>query len=935
MKKSILLFIAALFVALQYGTAQNASDKFIKVKELGGIEEYNYKANGLNLLLVKDNAAPVVTVQIVYRVGSRHEVPGNTGSTHLLEHLMFKGTEKFNKRKGTSIDGKLNNIGAQMNATTWNDRTNYYETIPSDKIEIALEIEADRMRNSLLLKEDKEAEMTVVRNEFERGENNPNSLLRKEIWAMAYMAHTYHHPTIGWRSDIEKMPIEVLRKFYNTYYWPNNATLTIIGDFEKNHLFTLVDRYFGKISKAPDDMPQPYTEEPPQYGPRKIVIKKPGQMGVITVAYKIPGRLHQDLPALRVLGQIVGSGASSLINTEFIDKGLAYYGYAGSSNFKEVGLFTMTLGIPPNSDFEETNQKMLKVMEKVKTDGVLQEDVERIVAKMNAQTILSRDGSGSIAGQLNEAIAGGDWTDFVKGSEKLASVTAEDVKRVANEYLQEDQSTTGYFIPIIAGSDSGSNQKPSRLTAEEDSKHYYRHPEYLNEIPYKNEVNDTEQESTRKTDVKSNDINSKPNTDRFERKTISGMDVVTAKTGAKDFVTVAASFPIGNYFNTQGNETVPSFATALLSKGTTKKDKFQLSKELEKMGVSINISANTHKVNIGFKCLKKDLATVVELLAEELRYPLFDVNEFDVLKQQRIGNVQQGLSNPGTRGRIALSQIMYPEGHPNYFKDIEQQLEDIKNATLEDIKKFHKEYFGPAGMHLVAVGDVDEEVLYKALKKSFTGWKGGVTSSVGFDQPQKVIGETKMVFIPEKPSAELFIGQYTGLTRTNPDYIPFFIGNYAFGGGFSGRLMRTVRGEDGLTYSIGSQHTGHDFGIGGHWLINASFNPELFQKGLNATMAQLKNWRENGITEKELHDKKSNLTGSFKVGLSSTSGLANTLLTFLERGLEPGYVDEYSMEIEAVTLEQVNSSIKKYIDLDKLIIVKSGSLQEGNSGKTE
>ncbi|MEM9649819.1 MAG: pitrilysin family protein, partial [Bacteroidota bacterium] len=486
-----------------------------------------------------------------------------------------------------------------------------------------------------------------------------------------------------------------------------------------------------------------------------------------------------------------------------------------------------------------------------------------------------------------------------------------------------------------AGSNAKSNQSASGLVVQEEGKFYYRHPDHIKEMGREVRINDTEQELTQKMTDGNSEVNPKPIAERFGRKTVAGIDVVTTKTGAKDFVTVAASFPIGNYFNAKGNEAIPSLTTALLSKGTTKKDKFQFSKELEKLGVSISVGAGAHKVDIGFKCLKKDLATVVDLLAEELRYPLFDTKEFDILKQQNIGNMQQGLSNPGTRGRIALSQILYPEGHPNYTKEIEQQLEDVKNATLEDIKRFHKEYFGPAGMHLVAVGDVDADVLYKALKKSFAGWKGGITNRVGFDQPQKVAGETKMVFIPEKPSAELFIGQYTGLTRTNPDYIPFFIGNYALGGGFSGRLMRTVRDEEGLTYNIRSQHTGHDFGVGGHWLINASFNPELFQKGLDATRAQLKKWWENGITEKELQDKKSNLTGSFKVGLSSTSGLANTLLTFLERGLEPSYVDEYSKKIEAVSLEQVNRAIKKYIDLDKLIIVKSGSLSKAESGKTE
>lgn len=425
------MFLLCVLFLQQLSIAQQTGSKFTKVKALEGVEEYLYTPNGLKLVLIQDNAAPVVTVQMVYLVGSKNEVPGNTGSTHLLEHLMFKGTEKYNKKNGNSIDTELTRVGAQMNATTWNDRTNYYETIPSDKIELALDIEADRMRNLLLLKEDKEAEMTVVRNEFERGENNPNSLLKKEIWATAYLAHPYHHSTIGWRSDIENMPIGVLRDFYDTYYWPNNAVLTIVGDFKKEDLFPLVDSYFGKIPKSANPIPQPYTEEPPQYGPRKITVKKQGETSVISVAYKIPGVSHEDVPALNVLSEILSSGASSVLSKEFVDGGLAFYAYAAASDFAENGLFSINLGFDPSKNIDSLNLKLLKTLENVKEAGVKQSDIDRIVANLNAQTILNRDGSGNIAAELTEYIGGGDWTDFVNESKKLKKVTAADVDRVA------------------------------------------------------------------------------------------------------------------------------------------------------------------------------------------------------------------------------------------------------------------------------------------------------------------------------------------------------------------------------------------------------------------------------------------------------------------------------------------------------------------------
>lgn len=927
MKKYIFLgFCSLAFCGLI--SAQNNSVNFRKIKELGGIEEYLYQPNGMNVLLLQDNASPVATVQIVYRVGSKHEVLGNTGSTHLLEHLMFKGTPTFNKKNGNTITDVLQNTGAQLNATTWYDRTNYFETLPSDKIELAIQIEADRMRNSLLTKEDKEAEMTVVRNEFERGENNPNSLLDKEIWASAYIAHPYHHSTIGWKSDIENAPIEVLKNFYNTYYWPDNATLTIIGDFKKENVFALIEKYFGKITKAPKPMPQPYTEEPQQYGARKIVVKKPGELGVVNKAYKIPGALNEDLPALNILAQIIGVGPSAILNKTFVDTRLGIYTFASATNFKEVGLFTIGVGFPVTSKHEDIDAKISEVVAKIQKEGVTQDEVNRVVAKISAQTILARDGSGVIASALNEAIAAGDWTNYITGVDRLKKVTPADVLRVANKYLVEDQSTTGYFIPKQTGSQKTASDQAKNFV-EENGPFYYRHPENEHSLDENKSANLVSNNNTFEELTSAESLIEK-SASAFKREKVNGIDVVSVKTSAKDFVTVAASISLGNYASETKNEMIPALTASMLSKGTTLNDKFKFSEKLQKLGVSLNVNASTFKINIGFKCLKKDLDQVIVLLAEELRNPLFDAKEFENLKQQFIGNTQQDLNDPGTRGDIALSQAIYPKTNPNYSLSVEENIANIKNATLEEVKAFHKKYFGTASMRLVIVGDTEGANLNNSLKKSFKNWNGGVTEKLKFEEASKAASKTEVVTIPEKPSAELFIGQFTGLKRADADYIPFYIGNYTLGAGFAGRLMQTVRDNDGLTYNISSGMSGN-IETGGYWFVNASFNPNLFQKGLDATMVQVDKWVKNGITAEELENKKTNLIGSFKVGMSTTNGIARTILSFIERGLEPNYIEQYPNDIQKATLQQVNDAIKKYIQLDKMIIIKSGSLdKDGN-----
>ncbi len=906
-------------------SAQNSAVKFKKIKELGGIEEYLYEPNGMSVLLLQDNASPVATVQIVYRVGSKHEVLGNTGSTHLLEHLMFKGTPTFNKKSGSTITDVLQNTGAQLNATTWYDRTNYYQTLPSDKIALALQIEADRMRNSLLLKEDKDAEMTVVRNEFERGENNPNSVLSKEIWSTAYIAHPYHHSTIGWKSDIENAPIEVLRNFYNTYYWPDNATLTIIGDFKKDKVFDMIDTYFGKINKAPHKMPQPYTEEPQQFGPRKLIIKKPGELGVVYKAYKIPGALHQDLPALIILSDIISAGPSAVLNKTFVDSRMGIYAFSDPASYQDAGLFTIGVGFPMSTTHEDIDKKLNEVVAQIQKTGVTQEEINRVVAKISAQTILSRDGSGVIASSLTEAIAVGDWTDYVNSVERLKKVTPADVLRAAQKYLVEDQSTTGYFIPKQSGSNAEQAMGGAPNFTADNGPFYYRdeHHAHVGEPAAAHNTINVEALSDNLVYSAGYSKLASP----YKREKVAGIDVVSVQTSAKDFVTVQGSISLGNFKNETSNTMISSLTTEMLSRGTLLNDKFKFSEKLQKLGVDISVRATSAKINIGFKCLKKDLDQVVDLLAEELRQPLFDKSEFEQVKQQFAGNIQQALNDPTERGSIALTQAIYQKGNPNYELNVEQELTNIQKATLEEVKNFHKKYFGPSSMHLVIVGDTEGANLNNALKKYFKNWNGGVSETLKSEMMNKAAGKTQVITIAEKPSAELLLGQYTGLKRADADYLPFYIGNYTLGAGFAGRLMQTVRDNDGLTYSIGSNMAGINT-TGGYWYLNASFNPALFQKGLDATMVQVDKWVKDGITKEELENKKANLIGSFKVGMSTTGGTAGTILNFLELGFAPEYVEQFPRDIEKVTLQQVNDAIKKYIQLDKMIVIKSGSLNQ-------
>jgi zinc protease len=446
--------VRAAATATASGPAAVAGFSF--VKSLGGIDEYQLDSNGLTVLLSPDHSAPVVTFQVTYRVGSRNEVTGTTGATHILEHLMFKGSENFNDPKGNSIKQFLERVGGQFNATTSVDRTAYFATIGRESLEGYIAIEADRMRHLWLHEADRQSEMTVVRNEFERGKNDPDSVLVEEVTAAAYEALPYHHPTIGWKSDIEHVPIAKLREFYDTFYWPNNATVTLVGDIDPAAALSLVKKYYGAYPKSPQPIPTIYTEEPAQSGPRRVVVKRPGELGTVIIAHKVPNGRDADQPALEMLDAILSSGKNARLYRALVDRGLALSAGAGTDLHRDLSLHTVYAALAPGSTQEQVEEALLAEIEKIKTDGVTPAEIARVKQQYVAADAYKRDGTAAVASELNEWIAVGDWTLYVTFPEKVQQVTPADVQRVAKQYLNDDESTTGWFVPVQPAAEKGS-----------------------------------------------------------------------------------------------------------------------------------------------------------------------------------------------------------------------------------------------------------------------------------------------------------------------------------------------------------------------------------------------------------------------------------------------------------------------------------------------
>ncbi|HMO22832.1 MAG TPA: pitrilysin family protein, partial [Candidatus Melainabacteria bacterium] len=421
----------------------------IQGEEIKNVCEYTME-NGLKVVLCENHAAPVVTFLVLYKVGSRNEGVGYTGATHFLEHMLFKGTKKHNADKGNGIDDLLTQIGAYWNATTWFDRTSYFEIVPREFFDLCTELEADRMRNLMLRQSDRDSEMSVVRNELERGENYPEEALEKELYAVAFREHPYHHPTIGWRSDVEGVPLDRLRKFYDTYYWPNNSTVVVLGDFKKEDALATIQKHFGKIKSSPEPIPQVYTTEPAQEGERRFEICRAGDLPRVWMGFHVPEASHEHNYTLAAVRHILGSTyeRSTRLYKALIETGLAVDVFCRHDELRDPGLFIIGASLNPGVKMKKVEETILAELEKLATDSVTEAELNRVKSANRKGTILAMADPSSLAFLIGEAESKADWKWLMRYDDRFEEISIEDVKEVTATYFTRTNRTVGYFKPM-------------------------------------------------------------------------------------------------------------------------------------------------------------------------------------------------------------------------------------------------------------------------------------------------------------------------------------------------------------------------------------------------------------------------------------------------------------------------------------------------------
>jgi zinc protease len=415
---------------------------------------------------------------------------------------------------------------------------------------------------------------------------------------------------------------------------------------------------------------------------------------------------------------------------------------------------------------------------------------------------------------------------------------------------------------------------------------------------------------------------------RGHRADTAGIDVVTYPTHVRDVVVVLGALPAGDAMAGTGNAAVPSLTGMMLDRGTTTLDKFAIAERLEDVGASISFGVGTQSLEIRAKCLRKDLPMVLSILAAELRTPALPATELAKAKQQLIGSLRESLQNTGARAQEAFSRAVFAPGHPNRPHSVEDMLSTAQSATLDEIKAFHAKYVGPKHLTLIFVGDVGDAAVRREVAKVFAGWKGG-EDYLRSGPPGSAAGEAPShsidVPLKDKPSTTIVLGQADGMRYRDPDALPLRVGTAILGQGFTGRLMGTVRDREGLTYGIGAAVSADSIADGA-WSISATFAPTLLDHGIASTRRVLEAWWKDGVTDDELAARKQGLIGGYFVGLSTTGGLANTILTTIQRGYGLSWLDGYPEAVRAVSREDVNRAIRTHLDPATMVLVEAGSI---------
>jgi zinc protease len=826
---------------------------------------------------------------------------------HLLEHMLFLQTKT---RK--DVKQELKDHGAEMNGSTSWDRTNYFETLNAtdENLKFALELEADRMVNSKIEKPLLDTEMTVVRNEFEMGENSPNRILLQRALEAAYAWHNYGKLTIGNRSDIENVPINRLASFYQKYYQPDNALLTIAGKFDETKVLAQVSTLFGAIPKPTRTLDKSYTVEPTQDGERSITLRRVGDTQGIVAIYHGPAGAHPDDPVINVLSGVLGDSPSGRLYKALVDNKKAVGVSMGIEDLHDPGFIMASVKLKTDQSIDDARQILLKTLENVANEPPNKEEVERVKTRILKNLELEMNDSQSVALDLSEYYSQGDWRLMFLMRDRIKAVTEADVLRVAKTYLKESNRTLATFIPT---------KSPDRT-----------------EVPATPDISAMLKDFKGSAVVAAGEaFDPSPSNieSRIVRSTLPDgmkMSLLSRKTRGG---TVVASVTIryGDEKSLFGKSAVAGLTGGMLMRGSKNHTRQQIQDEMDRLKAHISVSGGATSASASIETVEANLPGALRLATEILREPAFPDSEFETVRQQRIAAAEASRSDPQALAVTEFQHHMnpYPRGDLRYVPTADEQIEDLKKVTLDDVKKFHHDFYGASVGEIAISGQFNTPEISKLATELFGNWKSPGPYTRITNMYKKIDPTDKKIETPDKQNSFFIAGEMVKINDEDPDYPAVVMANYMFGAsGLGTRLSRRIRDKEGLSYSVGSQIGAPTKDDGGNFLayaisapqngpkVEASFRDELtktLKEGFTAdeVAAAKKAWlQERGMSRTE--------DGSL-VGLFAARQRFDRTLKF-DESLET--------KVAALTPEQITQAFRKYVDPSALIFVKAGDFKK-------
>ena len=865
-----------------------------KVTSVEGITEYKL-GNGLKVLLFPDASKPTITVNMTYLVGSRHENYGETGMAHLLEHLLFKGTPKFPK-----IDQEFNSRGMRANGTTWLDRTNYYELFQASdsNLKWAIDMEADRMVNSYVAKKDLDSEMTVVRNEMENGENSPFRVLLQRMQSVAFDWHSYGKSTIGNRSDVENVKIENLQAFYRTYYQPDNAVLLVAGKFDEAKTLKWIADAFRPIAKPTRTLPVGWTVEPSQDGERSFVVRRKGDVQMVALGYKIPGALHADADALEFANEILTNTPNGRLHKQLVLTGKATQVFGLGLTGYAPGLQMLGAIVKVGEPVEPVRVALAAAVEDLANTPPTKEEMERVRRNFANQVEKTLNDHERVGIALSEMIALGDWRLIFHGREQIEKVTAEQVSAAAGAYFKRDNRVVGSFLP---------EDKPQRAA--------------ITMAPAVADVMKNFAPKTRVDTAEAFDP-SQANIDaRTQRSKVGGLDLaLLPKKTRGETVSVSLTLHWGDEKTLFGKRSIAGLTAGMLMRGNAKFTREQLADEFAKY----KITGNVYR----FDTTRENLADALRLAAQILKQPSFPEAGFQELVKESIVNIESARNDPTALAsqEIARHFDKYPKGDWRAAESFDEALAGVKAVKLDDVKAFHKAFYGASKGELSIVGDFDATAIAKVIDNEFGSWKSAAPYVRLADDYADIKPMRKQIDTPDKENGYYIARVNLALRDDDADYPALLIADYLIGGGagLNSRLMERVRQKDGLSYGIRSTLRVGSLDRSGSFAISAIAAPQNLAKVEAAVKDELALALKNGFTAEEITRAKSGFLQQRLQSRSQDPALAGGWNQYLFLGRTFAWSKAFEDKITALSAEQVNAALRRALDPSKLSVVTAG-----------